>query len=255
MHRIGIVLLVALMASAMPLAAQDPTASSVEAAEPGRISIMYYVSAVTGASESMTGPLWAYRSEVRHGDEHADYPCGEIALPPSTGGVQIAYRLPGSRLGGYVGAEWLRFTATDVEGFAHFDMATVMIGGEYALWEPGRQWSFFGRGGINGSSIGGELVSVDAFSGYRTTVRRGVRLGIDGGLGARYTMRSGHFALETSIGYIDANLIGRSYTPATHIDALEANRELNDGADPGDPDDHSRAIALFTLRLGARLIF
>jgi|GEM_PF-4173855 len=196
------------------------------------------------------------------------YPFGD---PSTTGygwGGDLAYRFPGSAISAMAGLGLTTFIAHDAGGQqARMSIRTFSLAGEYALGGTADRWNTFVRAGVNLSLIGGDIRYVDTIRldaplslripvDIRTEVPTATRLGIQAEFGGRINLSGWPLSVEASAIYTNANLIGRSYTPARRGGNVGlAERGLNDGADPDNPSDQSRTIDFLALRGGIRLWF
>lgn len=198
-----------------------------------------------------------------------NYPFGDVTATSHNGGGQIAYRFIESPWSLYA-ADHFYYSYMDDgypdEGneYASLLMNTISFGSEYTLGKPSDAVNFFGRFAMTTSIITAEVQSygnvIINFAGIspRNHIKStpAVRLGIDLGSGLRWNMHFLPIALEASISYLNANIIGKQYTqPILGPDFAPIQSGLNDARNPADPDDHDRAIAYVSFKLGTRVWF
>ncbi len=196
------------------------------------------------------------------------YPFGDPSTTGHGWGGDLAYRFPESDVSAMAGLNLVTFIARDAGGQqARLSILTFSAAGEYALGGARDIWNTFVRAGINLSLIGGDIRYVDTIRldpplplrvpvDIRTEVPTATRLGIQTEFGGRVNLPGWPLSVEASAIYTNANLIGRSYTPARKGGNIGlAERGLNDGADPDNPLDRSRTIDFLSLRGGIRLWF
>jgi len=132
----------------------------------------------------------------------------------------------------------------------------VNFGAEYSLLPRWNTLNVYGRAGVSAQFITGFTNYSYGFGMFRTNVPVAGRLGIEAELGGRWLIPSTPIALELSGGYVYANLIGKSYENPMTIPKNDLyERQLNDGANPNNPDDKSRIIDFASIRLGGRIWF
>jgi hypothetical protein len=170
--------------------------------------------------------------------------------------VQLAHRYPASPWSALAAVNFTSFFTDIFSGsYARMYLWTATVGTEYALGDFADSWNAFGRAGINASLIDGRLHYNSLFFGvFDTFTNTALRFGFEGEIGGRYNLQSFPLTLETSVGYTNANLIGKSFEqPATRPPYTIDSTDLNDGANPNNPDQGAKTIDFVSLRLGIRV--
>lgn len=209
-------------------------------------------------SESMRGTENEFRQELEKDYTNSKYPFSMDSSFLSLGwGGKIMYSLT-DNADIYVGLSGNYFGKMNSTARNRVSMLVIgtQIGAEYNFFPRTETINLFARGGINVNLIGG-LVQYDYFFGlHQTDVPFSIRLGFDIEPGLRFLIPSTPIALELSGNYYHANLIGKSYTrPAVQPVSPLSERGLNDGTNPDNPNDVSRTIDFFQIKLGARIWF
>lgn len=138
----------------------------------------------------------------------------------------------------------------------YFIAFNTVAGAEYTLFPKHTDLNFFGSAALSLNFIGGSVKYDYFFGSSETNIPIAFRLGVEGEIGARYILPSTPVALEFSGNYALTNIIGKSYTkPAVKPNATLPERELNDGANPDNPNDNGRTIDFFQIKLGVKIWF
>lgn len=232
----------------------------------GPWSITAFAGFPQGISPSMRGTAETFRRDLKRDYNNHDYPFADAGWQLSDVGGEIAYSpLPA---GIYLAVQRTGFEMTDEDGQASMTLLTDALGAEYVVGTRDEPWNWFARAGLCISMIDGytEYRDSDSSSIYphfanstwvlHTTLTTALRYGAEAAIGGRYNIPRSRFSLEASAAYMNANIGGKSYVkPAAAPPNLLTNRELNDGANPDDPSDHDRSIAILLLRAGIRVAF
>jgi len=226
---------------------------------PGQWSLAFDFGYSLPASSGMNGSSSEFQQEVQRNYNNKSYPFGDKRAISTITAAMVSYRFPSTAWSIY-GAEY-GFVSTVDNGFAKYgflsenaelDNVATVLGAEYTFGEPSERLNAFGRFGIGFSLFSGNVNYSNSHVDLAATFRGGVDLGI----GGRWNWSFAPLAIEASVSYYNANLVGKSYqapdaTPPSQI--LE--RALNDGKNPNDPNDVSRTIAYLSFRLGGRVWF
>lgn len=209
-------------------------------------------------SESMRGTDTDFKQELQKDYTNSRYPFSNDKNFFSLGwGGKVMYSIT-DNTDIYIGLSGNFFNKSSSVSNDQIFMMIIgtQMGAEYNFLPRGETINFFARGGLNINFIGG-IVDYDYFFGlYEARVPFALRLGFDVEPGIRFLIPSTPIALELSGNYYHANLIGKSYTkPAVQPNSPLSERELNDGANPDNPNDVSRTIDFFQIKLGARIWF
>ncbi len=210
------------------------------------------------ASSSMRGTNEEFRADVMRDYNNRKYPFASPTYAFGWSG-KILYALPSSGhtdlFLGFSG-NFINSEQDNNHDQAFMAVWGVNLGVEYSLLPRWNTWNVFGRASISTQFIHGFTDYDFGLGVFRTNVPTAGRLGAEAELGGRFVIPSTPVALELSGGYLNANLLGKSYTkpPAVPNDDLY-ERQLNDGKNPDNPDDNSRTIDFLSIRLGARIWF
>jgi len=214
---------------------------------------------VIPVSTGMKGTSSQFQQDIQKSYNNSSYPFGDSRAFSGMGNVMLSYRFPSSSWSAY-GAEYGFASSVDngiqrntflSENAELFNAATV-LGAEYTLGEPSDRLNAFGRFGLALSLFTGDV----NYFGNHLELTPTFRGGIDLGIGGRWNWDFAPLAIEASISYFDANLIGKSYqAPGTSPPNQILERALNDGKNPNDPNDVSRSISYLSFRLGGRIWF
>lgn len=90
-------------------------------------------------------------------------------------------------------------------------------------------------------------LSLNAVWIRQVTVNTATRFGMALGAGTKVNLPVSNFFIKVSAAYHWTNLLGKDYT-GTQIE--HSSIGLNDGANPDNPDDHSRSINVIMISLG-----
>lgn len=226
---------------------------------PGQWSLEFDLGYTFPTSASMKGTLNNFQSDVQKNYNNTSFPFGDSRAFTSTGGAALSYRFPFSAWSLY-GAEYGFVSYVD-NGFAkntflsenaELDNVATVLGAEYAIGSPSERLNAFARLGLALSYFSGNV----NFSGNHVELSPTFRGGIDLGIGGRWNWSFVPLALEVSISYLNANLVGKSYqTPDAIPPHQLLQRSLNDNKNPNNPYDVSRSIAYLSFRLGVRIWF
>lgn len=218
------------------------------------IMIMGNYNANYGISNAMNGSSQAFHSQLAVDYNNQVYPFGDKGTTTGNIGLQIASRLPSSPWGVYIAGNYYRyylegdnFVFTD---YALMNIRSLSAGVEYTYGERQDICNLFARLGVNFNLIDGEV----KYLGQLTKVNPAFRAGFESEFGGRFNIPSTPLSVELSIEYVNANLIGKSYTafserPPQTLD----NRELNDGKNPNNSQDVNKNIIFITLRGGIKI--
>lgn len=224
---------------------------------PGQWSIMLNgnLEGNFGASEAMNGSKDEFLSDVSVDYNNRKYPFGDEATKSGNIGFMLSYRLVDNPLSFNFGVNnyyfYLQSDGFFSENKALMNIMSFTPGIEYTYGETSQLWNVFGRLGLNFNIIWGKT---EYF--IITEVIPTFRLGGELELGGRLNIPSTPLAIELSAAYVNANLIGKSYTRFSERPPQELDkRELNDGKNPDNPDDVNRNIGFITLKAGIRLWF
>jgi hypothetical protein len=214
-------------------------------------------------SSSMHGSIEDYQRAIRNGTTASQYPFGG-SRPYNVGfEVQAAYRYAKSPLSlffngyesSYNAGYGFRFTTS---GRYTMNIVSGTAGLEYTFGQLYQHWNFFGRFGINSNLITGSF-RTGGQSRFSDTVVNGTgqRFGFEIEIGERYNFSRLPFGIEASINYANVNLIGKSYTQPNLFQGsiFSGAGDINDGKNPGDPNDNSRIIDYLSFKLGVRYYF
>lgn len=209
-------------------------------------------------SASMRGTNEEFRADVSQSYNNSKYPFADYTYAIGWSG-KLLYALPSSaHTDLFLGFNGNFIGNSSTTNFDNAFMAVwgVNMGAEYSLLPRWSTLNVFGRASIGASFIHGFTDYDFGFGIFRTKVPVAGRLGVEGEIGGRFVIPSSAIALEVSGAYLNANLLGKSYTkpPAVPNDDLY-ERQLNDGANPDNPNDNSRTIDFLSIRLGARIWF
>jgi len=222
------------------------------------------------ASSSMRGTLYGFEQDFANGYNNHQYPFGDGRSFAANFGGHLAYRFrseksPGeytySHWSAFIGVQGTFFSVSDPAVFSNSDnnsfsilIATWTLGAEYTLGDPSDLFNAFGRVGLDANLISGSILYNYYFS---TAITDAFRFGYEAEIGGRYNIPATPLAIEASVDYTDANLLGKNYVaPATLNNSnILRERALNDGANPNDPSDQSRTINDLSFRLGGRIWF
>lgn len=209
-------------------------------------------------STSMRGTIEEFKTEVAKDYNNSKYPFAnpQFALGWS---VKLHYALPSSSHtdlflgfnGNFIGS-----AESSNNNKAFLALWGINIGVEYSLLPRWNTWNAFARGSVSAQFLGGFTDYDNFFGTFRTKVPLAGRIGVEGELGGRFIIPSTPVGLELSCGYLNANLLGKSYTkPAVEPNAALYERQLNDGANPDNPNDNNRTIDFLSIRFGGRIWF
>lgn len=209
-------------------------------------------------SASMRGTPAEFRAEIAKDYTNTKYPFAspEYAIGWS---AKLLYALPSSAhtdlfLG--LNGNFIAASESTRQDRAFMAVWGVNFGAEYSLLPRWNTLNVYGRAGVSAQFITGFTNYSYGFGMFRTNVPVAGRLGIEAELGGRWLIPSTPIALELSRGYVYANLIGKSYENPMTIPKNDLyERQLNDGANPNNPDDKSRIIDFASIRLGGRIWF
>jgi hypothetical protein len=234
-------------------------ASTAQPLLPGQWSLSLGLGYDLPASSGMNGTRDAFESDIRRDYNNRSYPFGDDRALSGSFGGDLAYRFPNSSWSA-LASDRVFLSYVD-NGFApntaFSENASMFVnafglGAEYTLGTPSDRFNTFARGSLILSTIFGE---VNYFT-ERTELTPASRGGVDLMLGERWNMPFAPLALEASVDYLNANLIGKSYeAPSVSPPNTLRERALNDGANPNDPGDSPRTIAYIGFQLVARLWF
>jgi hypothetical protein len=225
-------------------------------------SISGWGSQIYPVSSAMRGTSAQFREEIATDYNNTVYPFkDEEGSSPNSSlftlgfGGKLSYHIEEQTalfLG--IGGQFLSKRQSKDKAFLFF--YSTILGTEYTLFPKHTHLNFFGSAALSLNFIGGN-VEYDYFFGNSETMIPAVfRLGVEGELGARYIIPSTPVAVELSGNYALTNLIGKSYTkPSAKPNATLPERELNDGANPDNPNDNVRTIDLFQIKLGVKIWF
>lgn len=206
---------------------------------------------MSGVSASMRGSVEDFERETQTTYTNSSYPFSSPGNAGLGASGLISYRFVPSSLGVYLAGN-IDVLGTQGNTFSNIFMmtATASIGGAYT-YDLSSVFSLVGRLGINTSIIGGSATYW--FSHDTITAPVTARQGFEVGGAINWT--PGSF-LNIGIGmtYQDLNVIGKSYKAPPPPPAQLKERELNDAANPADPNDHARTIDVLrtSLNLGVR---
>lgn len=213
---------------------------------------------VIPVTDGMLGTSTEFRGDVSQDYSPRRYPYGDDRTASFSAGGQVAYRLPGSAISALGGLQRTTFFVDDEIGNeARMALWTMMLGAEYSLGTFADGLNPFVRAGVNGSIIDGSVVYryFPPF-GFTTEITPAVRIGIESELGLRANLQTIPISFEGSLHYTHANLLGRSYEdPGKRPPQTLEETALNDGANPDDAGDASRAIGFLAVRATARVRF
>ena len=220
-------------------------------AEPSRWLIQVAPEYMSGVSASMRGSVSDFERETQTTYTNSSYPFGSPGNAGLGASGLISYRFVPSSLGLYLAGN-IDVLGTQGNTFSNIFMmtATASIGGAYT-YDLSSVFSLVGRLGISTSIIGGSATywfTHDTITAP-VTARQGFEVG-----GALNWNPGSFLAIGLSMMYQDLNVIGKSYTAPPPPPAPLKTRELNDAANPADPNDHARTIDVLrtSLNLGVR---
>ncbi|MDP4219338.1 MAG: hypothetical protein Q8916_04885 [Bacteroidota bacterium] len=210
-------------------------------------------------SSGMNGRSAQFQQDIQKDYTNKSYPFGDSRAFNTVGSAILAYRFPSTPWSVY-GAEYGFGSFVD-NGFkrntilsenAELFTSASALGAEYCLGEPSERLNAFGYLGIALSYITGDV----NYFGNHVEIIPSFRGGVDLGIGGRWNWSFAPLALELTLSYFNANLIGKSYeAPAAEPPNQILERALNDGKNPNDSNDASRSISYLSLRLGGRIWF
>jgi hypothetical protein len=97
---------------------------------------------------------------------------------------------------------------------------------------------------------------IDFGTFYKVVLNPAIRIGIDIGTGLHWIMKFLPVALEGSVSYLNANIIGKQFTQTPiGLNYATMHIGLNDARNRDDPTDHDRTIAYLSVKLGTRVWF
>jgi hypothetical protein len=210
-------------------------------------------------SKSMRGSTEEFRRDLAQDYTFSRYPFGDNLATSSTYGFQFAFRPASLPLAPFVGIQHTGFSVDDsLQNEVRLGLWTFSLGGEYALGDYRDRWNAFGRLAINMSLVDGALSyrNLPPLGAMSVEMESGSRIGFEGAIGARFNLQSMPLSIESSVGYTDANLSGRSFRQPSPQPPQPLDRiGINDAPDPADPADAGRTIDYVSMRLGLRLRF
>jgi hypothetical protein len=226
---------------------------------PGEWSLEGDLGYTIPVSSGMRGTSTQFQQDIQKNYNNKTYPFGDSRALSFIGSTILSYRFPASSWSAY-GAIYGITSGVD-NGFAQntilsenadlFDLAYV-LGTEYTLGDPSERLNAFARIGLALSWFSGDV----NYFGNHVALTPAYRGGIDLGIGGRWNWAFAPLALEVSVSYLDANVVGKSYqAPSTAPPNQLLERSLNDGKNPNDPNDVSRTISYLSFRLGGRVWF
>ncbi len=207
------------------------------------------------ASASMHGSMADFVSDFSKDYNNSKYPFGDNSTVASSFGGDVAYRFRGSNISAFFEMQYHQFYANDQqtpETKAYMAVLCNIFGAGYTLGNRYDLFNAFANAGIAFNDIHGSIdYLINTNSGMNTAIPATLRLGFVGEVGAGYNLPETMVGFHVSVGYTDANFIGKDYTaPNAMPPAPLPSRSLNDGANPNNPDDQSRTIAFISLRFG-----
>lgn len=221
-------------------------------------SLALNVGYVIPVADGMRGTSTEFRGDVSQDYSPRRYPYADDRAVSFSAGGLVAYRPGGSPISAIGGLQRTTFFVDDEIGNeARMALWTMMLGAEYSLGTFEDGLNPFARAGVNGSIIDGNVVYryLPPF-GFTTEITPAVRIGIESELGLRANLQTIPISVEASLHYTHANLFGRSFEdPGKRPPQALEEVALNDGANPDDAGDASRAIGFLSVRATARVRF
>jgi opacity protein-like surface antigen len=206
----------------------------------------------SGVSSSMRGTNAQFASDVEKDYNYSAYPFGDPNAWGAGGGARIEYRFLPGNFGAYAAGRLLSFTTSNAtHDSATLAIGSISLGAEY-IYDVSPSFDLFGKAGINGSLIGGQLVYTFGTANITTP---NDRFGFELGLGADWNPWS-IILLRAFVDYSNVNLIGKSYTPPDTSSPLGLFfPALNDGANPNNSNDRPRTIDYLLIGIGIGVRF
>lgn len=226
-------------------------------------SITGWGSKLYPVSATMRGTSTQFREEIAADYNNTVYPFqDEYIVNPSRNtlftigfGGKLSYNIE-EQTALFLGIGGYFFSKRQFGDEAFMFVNSTILGAEYTLFPKHTYLNFFGSAALSLNFIGGSVKYDYFFGSSETNIPIAFRLGVEGEIGARYILPSTPVALEFSGNYALTNIIGKSYTkPAVKPNATLPERELNDGANPDNPNDNGRTIDFFQIKLGVKIWF
>jgi len=205
----------------------------------------------SGVSASMRGTNAQFQSDIEKDYNNSTYPFGDPNAWGESVGVRVEYRFLPGNISAYTSARLTPFTTSNSAGdSAELAIGSISLGAQYS-YDISPSLDVFGKAGINGSQIVGQLIY---YFGTVNVPTPNDRYGFELGLGADWNPWS-ILLLRIFADYSDVNAIGKSYTaPAASPPYFILSRALNDGVNPNNPNDKPRTIdyLLIGIAFGVR---
>lgn len=229
---------------------------------PGQFSLMLNISPglTFGVSNSMKGTIESVESDYLKYGDYTQFPFDDGSTAKGSARIELSYRIPNSHFSPYLSLYstffsvdndlrglWVELSGSTPDIRGSLSIGTFSFGTDYSIGELDDLFNAFVKGGVCFSIVGGDVL----YKGNYADIRPVFRMGFETEIGGRINIPSTPLSFETSFGYTNVNLIGKSrdddFTYQTEIN-------LNDKED-SENNIPNKTIDYLSLKFGLRLWF
>ncbi len=167
-----------------------------------------------GVSNEMQGTLNRTEEQFMMYGDYAEFPFGDKNTTSIKGEITLFYRLPDKKYSFFISNQAVMFSVNNgikpffsyYEKEATLHILSFLPGIEYSFGNENDLLNYFGKFGIGFNLISGSVRYIDDYADVIPEFRMGFQAETGGRLNIPYTPVS----IELSVGYTNANLIGKS---------------------------------------------